>query len=345
MTLQTFGKFIASICAFLFIITGVLALLFFNIERKAFSADTYKKAFESQNLYVRMPAILANAVTTIITQNPNLPTFVKTLTVTNWESTIVSVLPPPEVKAITDQALDSIFDYINRRTNSVVISVTPLKNRLVGPSGVEVVKQILRAQPVCTSEQLQAIALGFLSGGDILLCSPPEDVMALLTPVIESQIPGLAFAIPDQITLVPEALSGTPSDPRLRINNVRLLLLFSPILPATFLLAITILAVRGLRDWLIWWGLPLSLTGAGSLLMALLGAPVVGLIVRGFIQARGANLIPPIFLSTLQETASSVTSEILNPVAVGGLILAVTGVTMTVAALFVARRPEPTSNY
>ena len=339
--MQTIGKFFASICAFLFIVTGVIALLFFNIERKAFTSATYKKAFENQNLYVRMPAILANAVTTVITQTPNLPTFVKTLTVTNWETTIVSVLPPQEVKAITDQALESVFDYINRRTNSVVISVVPLKSRLVGPSGVEVVKQVLRAQPACTPEQLQAIALGFLSGGDILLCSPPEDVMALLTPVIEAQIPALAFAIPDQITLIPEALSGTPADPRLRINNARLLLLFSPLLPMTFLLAVTLFAVRGLRDWLIWWGLPLSLTGAGSLLVAVLGAPVVGLIVRGFIQARGASFIPPIFLSTLQETASSVTSEILNPVAIGGLILAVVGVTMTAAALFVVRKtPE-----
>ena len=338
--MQTLSRFIAGICAILFIFTGVIALLFFNIERKAFSSETYKQAFENQNLYQRMPSILANALMTTVTQHPNLPTFVKTLTVANWESTIASVLPPQEVKVITDEALDSIFSYINRRTDSVVVSVIPLKSRLVGPSGVEVVRQILRAQPACTPEQLQAIALGFLSGGDILLCSPPEDVMSLLTPVIESQIPALAFAIPDQITLVPEALSSTPNDPRLRINNVRLVLLFSPLLPATFLFAITIFAVRGLRDWLIWWGLPLSLTGAGSLLVALLGAPVVGLIVGGFIQARGASFIPPILLSTLQETASSVTSEVLNPVAVGGLILAVLGVTMTVAGLFVVRRQE-----
>ena len=76
-----------------------------------------------------------------------------------------------------------------------------------------------------------------------------------------------------------------------------------------------------------------------SLLMAVLGAPLVGWIVRGFIQSRGAGFIPPILLSTLQETASSVTSEILNPVAVGGLILAVIGVTMTIAGLFIVRRP------
>lgn len=334
------GKFIAGICAILFIFTGVIALLFFNIERKAFSSATYKQAFEKQNLYQRMPGILANVLTTVVTQNPNLPTFVEILTVTNWEATISSVLPPQEVKVITDEALDSIFNYINRRADSVVISVIPLKSHLIGPAGVEVVRQILRAQPACTPEQLQAIALGFLSGGDILLCSPPEDVMALLTPVIESQIGVLSVAIPDQLTLVPEGLSGTPNDPRLRLNNLRLILLFSPVIPVTFLLAITIFAVRDLKSWLNWWGWPLMITGMGSLLLAWLGSPIVGLIVRGFIQVQGARFIPPILLSTLQETASSVTSEILNPVAIGGLILAVIGFTMAVTALFVVRRPE-----
>jgi len=340
LTLQTIGKFTAGICAFLVIFTGVIALLLFNIERKAFSSTTYKQAFEKQNLYQRMPAILASAVSTTVTQNPNLPTFVKTLTVANWEATIASILPPQELKAITDETLDSIFDYINRRSDSVVISVLPLKGHLVGPSGVEVVKQILRAQPACTPEQLQAIALGFLTGGDILLCSPPEDVMALLTPVIESQIQFLSGAIPDQITLVPESLSGTPSDPRPRLNNLRLLLLFSPLLPVAFLIALTIFAVRDLKSWLNWWGWPLMLTGMASLLLAWLGSPFVGLIVRGFIQIQGARFIPPVLLSTLQETASSVTSEILYPVAIGGLILSVLGFVMAVAALFMARKQE-----
>jgi hypothetical protein len=338
--LQTIGKFIAGICAVVFIFTGVIALLFFNIERKAFSSETYKQAFENQNLYQRMPGILANVLTTAVTQNPNLPTFVETLTVANWESTISSVLPPQEVKVITDGALDSIFNYINRRADSVVISVIPLKSRLVGPTGVEVVKQILRAQPACTPEQLQAIALGFLTGGDILLCSPPEDVMALLTPVIESQIQFLSVSIPDQLTLVPEGLSGTPNDPRLRLNNIRLILLVSPLLPVIFLLAILVFAVRDLKSWLTWWGWPILLTGTGGLLVGWLGSPVVGLIVRVFIQTQGAGFLPPILLSTLQETASSVTREILDPVVIGGLFLAILGFVMAVSALFVVRRQD-----
>ena len=338
--MQTLGKFIAGICAVLFIITGVMALLLFNIERKAFDSTTYKQAFENQNLYVRMPFILADALSTTIIQNQNVPTFVKTLTLTDWETAVSSMLPPEELKVITDDALDSIFDYINRRTDSVTISVIPLKSHFVGTSGVEVVKQVLRAQPACTAEQLQAIAFGFLSGGDIILCSPPEDVLALLTPVIESQIQIMTVAIPDEVTLISSVLSGTPNDPRLRLNNVRLLMLLSPLLPAAFLLGITIFAVRSLKAWLTWWGWPIFITGAAGLLLAMLGSPVIGFVVSRFMQIQGAGFIPPTLLATMQETASSVAREILKPVTLEGSILALVGLAMGIAAMFVVRREE-----
>ena len=338
--MQTLGKFIAGVCAVLFIITGVVALLLFNIDRKAFSSTTYKQAFENQNLYTRMPSILANALSTTIIQNQHVPTFIKTLTMTDWEAAVSSMLPPEELKAITDDALDSIFDYVNRKSDSVTISVIPLKSHLIGESGVEVVKQVLRAQPACTAEQLQAIAFGFLSGGDIILCSPPEDVLTLLTPVIESQIQIMTVAIPDEVTLISSVLSGTPNDPRLKLNNVRLLMLLSPLLPSVFLLGITIFVVRSLKEWLMWWGWPIFITGAGGLLVALLGSPVIGFIVSRFMQIQGAGFIPPILLSTMQETASSVTREILKPVTLEGLILALIGLAMAILAMFVVRRED-----
>ena len=92
--MRTFGKFLAAFCAILFIITGVLALLFFNIERKAFSAETYKRAFEKQQLYNRMPGILAEVLTTAITQNQQASTYLKSFTVQDWESAISALIPP-----------------------------------------------------------------------------------------------------------------------------------------------------------------------------------------------------------------------------------------------------------
>ena len=150
----------------------------------------------------------------------------------------------------------------------------------------------------------------------------------------------MTVAIPDEVTLISSVLSGTPNDPRLRLNNVRLLMLISPLLPAAFLFGITIFAVRSLKDWLMWWGWPIFITGAGALLVALLGSPVIGFVVSRFMQIQGAGLIPPSLLATMQETASSVTREILEPVTLEGLILALIGLTMGVVAMFVVRREE-----
>ena len=98
--MRTLGKFSAGVCAILFVITGVLALLFFNIERKAFSAETYKQAFEKQQLYDRMPGILAQVLTSAIRQNPLVNAYLKSLTVQDWESFISALIPPEELKAL-----------------------------------------------------------------------------------------------------------------------------------------------------------------------------------------------------------------------------------------------------
>jgi len=80
LIVQTFGKFLAGVCAVLFIITGVLALLFFNVERKAFSSATYKQAFEEENLYERMPQVLAIALSTSLAEKERASAFLKLLT-------------------------------------------------------------------------------------------------------------------------------------------------------------------------------------------------------------------------------------------------------------------------
>ena len=89
-----------------------------------------------------------------------------------------------------------------------------------------------------------------------------------------------------------------------------------------------------------WWGWPVFITGASALIVALLGSPTIGFVVSRFMQIQAANLIPPSLLAIMQETASSVTREILQPVTLEGLILAVIGLTMAIAAVFVVQRKD-----
>jgi hypothetical protein len=330
-------KTLAALCAALFVIAGVPVLLMFNIEQKAFSSATYKQAFENQGLYERMPALVAATLSTTLSQNGAIPSFVKELTAEEWQTTISSLLPPEELRAMTDQTLDSTFDYLNLRSNTVVVSLLPIKARLAGEGGVNVVRDFLRTQPDCTLDQLTQMGLGLLSG-NIALCNPPDEAMGFVAPFIQSQLQTITATFPDQIALVPGTVSGTPNDPRLKLQWIRSGIAFSPFFLFLLLLAIAVFAVRSVRDLLIWWGWPLLITGALAALIAMAGSPLIGWLLQLIIQIYGAAFLPPLLASAIGETASAVASQMLVPVIVQGFVLAVIGLLMVIAGTLLGKR-------
>ena len=336
--MNRFRRLLAWICAILFTISGITALLLFNIESNAFTSTTYKQAFENQKLYQRMPRILANALFTSTIEAANADPYLKALSVDDWEATLASLLPPRELKNLADSILDAVFDYINGKTDSAVVSLLPFKSHLVGNSGVEAIQKILRAQPACTAEQLLQIGLGFIKSGDVALCNPPEGLIGLMTPLIESQLQIMTIAVPDEITLISGVRSGTPADPRLRLNGARTRMKITPVFALLLLFCITIFAVRSLVGWLKWWGYPFLITGGVTVLIALLGAPLLGFIIQRILQSQGPNFIPLILISTMSETVGAVTRQILKPVMIEGLILGSLGLIMMLVALFVEKR-------
>ena len=334
--MRTLGIFIAAFCAILFVITGVLALLFFNIERKAFSAETYKQAFESQQLYDRMPGILSDVLITAIAQNPQATTYLKSFTVQDWQSAISTLVPPEELKAVANSTLDSTFDYLNGRTDSAVISLLPFKSHLAGPAGVESILQLLRARPTCTVDQIIELTFAVMSGGDLIFCNPPPEAVQIVRPLIESQLQFITLGFPDQLTLISTQQGGTSEDPRLNLKIARTIMQITPLFPMIFLLGLTIFAVRSLIDWLKWWGLPFLFTGLISFLIAVPGSSLVGFIIQWLLERQAAGLIPPVLLSTLRETVNVVAREILSPVAIVGLALAGVGLVMVLVAVFLS---------
>jgi hypothetical protein len=110
-------------------------------------------------------------------------------------------------------------------------------------------------------------------------------------------------------------------------------------LPVIFLLGIAVFAVRSLRDLFTWWGSPLLFAGGISVIVALLGAPLIGGILRVVIQTQGSFFIPPVLAAALAETASAVARQMLTPVIIQGLIITALGVGMLAVAILVPRRP------
>lgn len=326
-------KTLASLGAVLFVITAVIVLVLFNIERKAFVSETYKLAFETRQLYQRMPTVLAISLHQTISQNPGAYPFLKELTVEDWQATIVSVLPAEDLRAIADSSLDSTFEYINGRSDSAVITLVPIKARLVGETGVNIVVQFLGTQPACTVEQLQQMALGFFSG-NIALCNPPPQAIGLVRPLIQSQLQTVTAAIPDAVTIVPQ----TGSDPRPQLHMVRSAIRFSPYFVFLLLLAVAVFGVRSLRDLFIWWGWPLTIAGIIGTLLALIGSPLIGLLLQFLIQTQGTFFLPPLLASTIAEAAGAIASQVLSPMVIQGLVISSLGLLFLVlAAVF---RPQ-----
>jgi len=336
--MKIIGNFFGGVCAVLFVISGIVALLLFNIERKAFSSESYKQAFEDQNLYDRMPGVLAAALSTSMTEGRNTNPLLGMLSTEDWETSIGALLPPEELKSMTNKALDSIFDYLNGRSDSAVVSLTSLKGYLTSDAGVDAIVQLLRKKPDCTTEQLLQIALGVLGGNEIVFCNPPDDVMGLVTPMIGTQLQFITLSFPDEVTIISGEKSNTPDDPRIQITRVRKAMKLTLVFPILFLLAVTIFAVRSLKEWLAWWGWSFTFTGGISLLIALLGSSVIGFIIGLAMQNETYAFIPPILLTTMQETVREVARLILVPVAVEGLFLVLLGVGMAGVAIFLTRR-------
>lgn len=334
--MKTLQTALALSCAFMLVVSGAAALILFNVESRGFSAETYKQAFERQNLYARMPAILAEAMYSAILRSGSADPFLRNLGTSEWEAGIASILPPEDLKAISDLTLDSVFSYLNNQSDTASISLRIVKARLAGPQGMELVNRILDAQPDCTLEQLLQMGMGFVSG-DVSLCKPPEEMMGLVTPLVESELRFLTGAIPDEVILITAEYGEPQGDPRLRLSRARTLMKFSPLLPAVLLISLTVLAVRGLKDLLKWWGYSFLGIGGISALAAMIGSPILGLVIRTVMQSQ-VSFLPPVLTTALGETVSAVSTQILSPVVLEGAILSGVGFVMVVAAVLMRRK-------
>src|SRR5688572_11424119 len=126
--LTTLARFLAVVCATAFVVTLVLALILANAENKLFKSETYKQALQATDAYQRLPALVSRQIISALAGEQSseageeVPGFLKYLTARDWEILIQTVLPPQEMRQFTEQTLDQVFDYLNGKSNSVVIS-------------------------------------------------------------------------------------------------------------------------------------------------------------------------------------------------------------------------------
>lgn len=337
--MDSFKKILAGLFALLFVTTSVLALILFNLDRHAFTAETYRQVFANEGFYNQIPAVMANALAASASDQSGLPRVMQGFSTQNWETFLRAMLPAETLKTIGDEALNSIFAYLDNQSDSAQISLAPLKASLTSDAGAQAVFALLSAEPECTLEQIEQMGGAIFGQGQIQFCNPPEMIQALITPILQAQLQLAAAALPDQITIARADSASQQTDPRQRLKVIRLMMRLSPLVPLAFLLMVTILAINSLKSWLTWWGIPFSITGVIAVLIGLAGAPVTGFVLQKILVNKIPAYLPVIMLDYAGELAAAMVQQLLKPILWQGLILAVIG-TIMIAILFFIKGKE-----
>lgn len=335
--LETLRKSIAAFCAISFVFAAVPALFLFNFDQRAFTAETYQRAFARGDFYNKLPAMMAEAITSSDADQSGFPRVMQGMDREAWEGFFRALLPPETLQAMGDDALNSTFAYFNRETDAALLDLAPLKARLASETGVQAVMSLLGALPACDLFQIGQMTLNLFSSGQIELCNPPAELHPLITPIVQAQLQFTASVLPNQVVII----SAPPqNDPRERLATARLLMRFSPLLPLSLLLGVLIFGVRSIRDWMFWWGIPLAVTGGIAFATALLGGPVFGEIFQRILLAQMPKFLPAILSDYAGDLASAMVGALFRPVMWQGLALAFFGAGMTGAGYLLKMKRE-----
>ncbi len=330
-------KIFAGIFAILFIASGFAALFLSNMERKAFSSETYKQAFKREGLYNDVAGLFAGVVMTYAEDSNSALELITVLGKDELELVISALLPQQELEAVADGFFDSVFTFLNEEADSISIPTTSIKQNLAGEGGIYAITQIMQAYPDCSPAQLLQMGLGilFLDNGTTL-CNPPDELMGLVIPLIETQLQLVARSLPDELPIITAGQIESSGDFRPQLMKIRTAMKLSLLLPLVFLLVVTFLAVRKLDDWLRWWGIPILTLGILGTITALAAAPLVPSMTGTLFRQAGPAL-PDVFLNMVRDVSGTLTREILRPVAIQGIALMLAGAVMVVVSAIINR--------
>ncbi len=291
------GKAVAFLLAILFVLVTVIVLLVFNFERQLLTPDTYKHALTEQDFYTQFHTLVVEQMIVTAGYNPCL------------ENVDICEGEQPG-----DNALNQLID--ERMLASASPELIACYKKSLGEGEFD---RLMDEQPIRDNSWFETIQY----------CRYPQETLTKLTPQLEIFLNGMIAGIPDQATLqlpvgeneassrggalAAEKASAAGEDSlgnllraiRMVRTGIRLVLL----LPAVLLLLIWLLAVRSVKGWLRWWGIPILIAGLIGFLVDLALAPVTNWVIGAFIlQKPPAGFSPNLLQASLAVARSVIRS-------------------------------------
>ncbi|MBN1305597.1 MAG: hypothetical protein JXA13_14255 [Anaerolineales bacterium] len=269
------------------------------------------------------------------------PTFVDSLKVTDWEMIIGALLPPEAMQVIANKVVDDTLAFLGGESKEISISLVELKRNISGEPGLRATINLLRSKPACTeaeSETLQASLRG--EADATVICKPGEDILIKMSPDLQAQLNMLAEAIPAQTPLITTLdIEGMEDDPQTAdavsgIHQLRYALLLSPLIPLGLMLLITLLAIRSLRDWLRWWGVPVFFAGLTNLVLAILFSVSIPDFWPVILSQEIPASLSTGLLQLMLDILTSISGKLVGNILLGSILLLSTGLALWIVSGF-----------
>lgn len=350
---STFLKTAGVICLAVFVLSLLVLLPALNAANLFFDAGFYKQALREQDAYARFPKLASEQIVSALrsgavsggqgSQNPGSLPFVKNMKQSDWEAIVSNLVPTAWLQTQVEGLIDAFFGYLNSDAPALTmkLSMVEVKQRIGGEPGWQSIMQVLKAQPPCDFMDYFDLFFSMFDEGleGLPSCRPPADLINEFKPEIQQALSEAANGIPDEIdaaALVQDSLpSGTSLESlRTSVRGLRALAWLGLLVPLGCLALATLLVVRSLQDWLVWWGLPLVIGGTAAFLLAL-ATPTLAtlLIVNWMLATMPAGLSQGLGL-TLSSLSQALFETFATRVALQAAVIAFIGFVM--AGIWVA---------
>jgi hypothetical protein len=352
---------IATILAAIAVVLIPVTLVAFNLQQHLMDPQTYKDVFAQQELYNRIPGLVARQLTQRLNppggkQATDAPAVFLFMDEEDWTLILEEMLDKDWSQRQVEAVIDGVFTLFNGEVEvvQVPISLQELRAALNGPEGERILKIMFGSLPDCTMEDVSDFVTRLIFSGDFELpaCSLPDEILdpilreahALITPAFDR--------IPDTLQITLSRSNFDISDPALpghsfnlvdRYQTVQTVIRFGPWTIFTLLVLIALAVVRSWRNLLVWWGWPLFLGGAAIWLPILVSGNLFVLLLEKNIAIRA----PRAFSVEVVEMATAIMGQIVRemfiPLRQQSGLLAAAGFILLAAAFYLKRRNESTS--
>jgi hypothetical protein len=364
---------LAWIFAILFVISAIGVIFSFFPIGNLLNPEFYQQAMVEVNIYQRLPDAIANQLAVNLNPAAGDSDAGISLVVLNdqeWEAILIDLIDPDWLQTQSEGVIDQVFELLlvseDPLNTPIEFSVSDIKESIAGPEGVQAINQIINAQPPCSLDQLVGlvqVGLGMENTVGSILCRPPDFILAEINPLVESflmasmeQVPEtIQFQIPfahiesqsNEISQVED--QGFIPESLQRLRQVNTLRSWSPLLPIFFLLLMSLVAVRSLRDFMAWWGGTLFTAGALSLIFSSILVPALTWAIKTYLPMDlvGAVNLPEILVNIgLTDLYSALVNQLQMSIIIPAGMMAGFGFALLLGLLLLSRispkiNPQP----